>query len=955
MKPPNRVAPASRRCRPPPCVSVFNRPRHRRSQPPTTRPTRIAGRKQPPSGIFVTTAWWNCAIIQRQATLRPPLPLTSPSAIQLQDCWAKTDPETGRPCLSVADHCLLVGHVARILAESLPSTVREPLPAGSVTLAAAHDIGKLTPGFQLKCFVWDHYEALRSTLHHDGLVTDHARVSARHLAHAEPASMPREAWQWLVSTAGHHGSYSSGYRIPGRECNEGVDVDAGIHPHFEQLRGELLACLTNAFGPLPAESARGNESRVHLLTGFTIFADWIGSNPDWFPPGSDNGPEVIARKTREVLQQFGLPVQVRANRSFGELFAPRTPEAFPPRPLQQAMIEAADRPGLYIVEAPMGTGKTEAALAAAYRRWTEGDERGLYFALPTQLTSNKIHERITDFLGEVLTTPSWQSLIHGNAWLSDERNRLIAPRDNDGEHLDTDEPMRWFSSTRRQLLAPFGTGTIDQALLAILPARFAALRYFALAGKVIVIDEVHAYDPYMSALIDRLIEYLLPAGATVIILSATLTAARRGELVAAAGAVEPGPCTAYPLVTKVATGEDTAIHVPVNDPIPPKTVELQHHTLTAASADDYWQALADAVLSGANVVVIRNTVALAQETFRLLRGKLTDAIPPGHAGLLHSRFTHAARLTNEAHWIKTLGKDPASRPRGSLLVATQIVEQSVDIDADLLVTDLAPVELILQRIGRLHRHRHQRPPGFEVPRCHILQPPADWHADAKTIESALAPHHYIYPPLALWQAGQTLGTRTAINLPDDIRPLLESAAAARPDPVVLTAFETFLPEAQRKISDQQGTAKVRHVFAQTANDREGRETRYGIKPTANLVLLSRPPQLRGHDLILHPVHGDPVSSHTCIFSYPLARALNENAIRIPAYLVADAFRSSPAWLREYLADAVLAVVQPDTRELELYPDNETNYSFEHTAELGLSWKKSDRSSSAVTDPEDFWF
>jgi CRISPR-associated endonuclease/helicase Cas3 len=532
--------------------------------------------------------------------------------IKLSDCWAKTDPATGEPALSVEDHCRIVGHVANVLWENLPKAVKAALPEGAVALTAAHDLGKLTPGFQLKCDPWKHYKALSAVIHHNGLETNHAHVSAWHLAYAGSQPMQQSALRWLVSTTGHHGSYPSGFEKPSRKCFEGVEP-TGIHPQFERLRDELLSNLIQTFGGLPEEPAKEQEIRAHLLTGFTIFADWIGSNPDWFPPDQTHDQEDIDRKTREILTQFGMPLHVRPQLSFGQLFNPANPSAFPPRPLQQTLLKAADRPGLYIVEAPMGAGKTEAALVAAYQRWTTGEERGLYFALPTQLTSAKIHERIHSFLSVILDSPSYQSLVHGNAWLDSNRNRAVGPSTE--EHSDTDEALKWFSTTRRQLLAPYGTGTIDQALLAILPARFAALRHFALAGKVVVIDEVHAYDPYMSALIDRLITFLLPT--TVIILSATLTAARRAELVAAASATEESAPASYPLITKVATGDTTASHFEVPYRTPEKNVEIRHQT--PENFETYWQSIASRVVAGANVVVIRNTVALAQQTFLHLK------------------------------------------------------------------------------------------------------------------------------------------------------------------------------------------------------------------------------------------------------------------------------------------------------------------------------------------------
>ena len=327
------------------------------------------------------------------------------------------------PALSVRDHSRIVGYIASGLLQALAQPVKDALPNGAVTLAAAHDLGKVTPGFQLKCRLWPHHSAVNSAIFHDQLETRHAHVSAWHLAYADSSPLPPASREWLVSTAGHHGSYPSGFKKPSRKCFEGANTATGIHPAFEQLRTELLKQLIQEFGPLPEEPARDAEIRVHLLTGFTILADWIGSNVDWFPidQGCDAGS--IKKQSRSILSKLGYEVGLRKNLDFGEVFHPEDPVSFSPRPLQEVLLRVADHPGLYIVEAPMGSGKTESALAAAYRRWCEGSERGLYFALPTQLTSAKIHDRIQSFLHNILDEPAFQALVHGNAWLDDNRNR----------------------------------------------------------------------------------------------------------------------------------------------------------------------------------------------------------------------------------------------------------------------------------------------------------------------------------------------------------------------------------------------------------------------------------------------------------------------------------------------------------------------------------------------------
>lgn len=875
--------------------------------------------------------------------------------ISLDDCWAKTDPDSGQPALNVKDHCFIVGGVAEVLLRTLPPALRAFLPQGAVALVASHDIGKLTPGFQLKCSFWKYCAVVgEETPFRNGLETNHAAVSRSHLQFSSQFALNRKAALWLISTLGHHGRYFDGFDRALEPSHEGGN------DRFVPLRDQLLHLLVDRFGPLPVESAKNEIERVHLLTGFTIFADWIGSNTDWFPLNLPLEANTVAWRTQRTLDDLGRTSPVISDLEFDAQFRESgSDKALTPLPLQSALVDAADSPGLYILEAPMGTGKTEAALSTAYRRWTEGEERGLYFALPTQLTSEKIHDRIHAFLRNTLGDRSVQSLIHGNAWLSEQRNRELFPRfpeadpeQPEADHNDTDEALRWFSSTRRQLLAPYGTGTIDQALLAILPARFAALRYFALAGKVVVIDEVHSYDPYMSSLVDRLIRYLLKTGSTVIVLSATLTTARRAQLVEAAGGSETDPPKAYPLITKVVERQLT--HIEVKDDSPSKTVELVHHTLNGQSSL-YWQSVANAVAAGANVVVIRNTVALAQETFCLLRSLLTSSTDLSSSGLLHSRFPQWQRREQEDRWVRLLSKEEALRPRGSLLVSTQIVEQSVDIDADLLVTDLAPADLILQRIGRLHRHPRARPEGFGQARCHILHPEVDWQGSAQEIKPALAPHCFIYPPLALWRSSAYLSATSAITLPSAIRDILEEVSKLFPDETSGKGLQEFVRDAEEQMLRQIGTARNRDVFnASAIDDREGTETRYNIRPTAQLIILQKLPVETQSEIRVTPLYGKPIELTKGTFSYPLAKALHLNAVRLPAHLVREQVRQSPDWLSRHIDGGVLAIYEAGRTELDLPAGGSQRYQLHYRPDLGVTSEKI-ATETLFTEPEDFWF
>ena len=855
---------------------------------------------------------------------------------KLQDCWAKTDPATGLPALTVRDHCLIVGAVAEIVARSLPHACRELVPAGAITLTAAHDIGKITPGFLRKCPA----SLFANIPGSQDCAENHALMSQAFLASLPEMQDERgRPLEWPLSAGGHHGSYPTVKVRNNLEKCQSTNENNLAWPDL--LRRELLTELIGHFGPLPNNALTG-KARLHWLTGFVTFCDWIGSNTDWFPanpsaPLRDRFTPHAARERAETaVSLLGWHRRsVSPGKSFAALFSSIPGDSFQPRPLQQTLIDLADQPGLYIVEAPMGAGKTEAALAAAYRRWTDGAERGLYFALPTQLTSNRIHHRISQFLNHVISEETIQSLAHGNAWLSEDRVRSFNPARTPAEESDASEACRWFASSRRALLAPFGTGTVDQALMASISVRHSALRLFALSGKVVVIDEVHSYDPYTSALVDQLVRWLLEVGCTVIILSATLTAKRRREMIGKAGASEPVPPPSdYPLVTKVVG--DTATHHPVADPAIRGTVV--HLSQVDVGDPALIGNIARAAEAGACVLVIRNTVASAQQTFRAIKATLhEDSIP---IGLLHSRFPYFQRQINEGCWMDLLGKDHSRRPAGCVLVATQVVEQSVDIDADLLVTDLAPTDLLLQRLGRLHRHSRPRPDGYETPGCWILQPTVDWHADPKSICQALGASAYVYPPVSLYHAQRVWIGKSEVVLPDEIRSLLEMADSNLGQ---LPAGAAVLAEdLARKTDHMISKASYQDPFRDPAlNDVEGGQTRYNMQPSILLVLLSEHPRAQGYQTIVKPLEGAPQTAIGDRFNFDLAKSLHENAVRIPAYLVGSAVANQPPWFAAQLGGAVLAVCSPASTALEIIGGEALGHRLFRHPEQGISYEKTE--------------
>lgn len=868
----------------------------------------------------------------------------------LNDCWAKTN-ASGEPALTVQDHCMIVGAVAECVSLLLPRKCHELLPKGAITLTAAHDIGKITPGFLRKC-----RKSFFATLPGgQDCESNHALVSQAFLSSLPELQDERSIpFAWNLCAGGHHGCYPTSKAHNNLGKRRGPNENGLAWP--DQLRRELLDELIKHFGPLPTATAN-LRSQVHWLTGFTTFCDWIGSNTDWFPlppsPPLQNQITIDSarKKAAAALERIGWHRRsILPNLTFQKLFSNPAQSCFAPRPLQKTLIAVANQPGLYIVEAPMGMGKTEAALAVAYRRWTEGDEKGLYFALPTQLTSNRIHHRVSAFLDQVIEDESIQILAHGNAWLREDRILRFSPAHTTRSESDATEVCRWFTSSRRPLLAPFGTGTIDQALMSCIGAKHSALRLFALSGKVIVIDEVHSYDPYTSALVDQLVCWLLEVHCTVIVLSATLTAKRRREMIEKCGAVEPSspPCN-YPLITKVVA--KTVTHHRIDDPAATESTICLKSFDTANST--LMDQIAQAAELGACVLVIRNTVALAQKTYRELKSTLHDDTIP--IGLLHSRFPHFQREENEKHWMDCLGKDSSLRPSGCVLVATQVVEQSVDIDADLLVTDLAPTDLLLQRLGRLHRHIRQRPAGYEQATCWILQPKVDWSSDPKTIKQAIGPSAFVYPPIALYYAQQIWSSRETVTLPADIRQLLESSDDLQKS---LPAGASILcQEFEAHTSAMIDKALRQGPFDQpTLQDTEGAQTRYNMQPSALLVLLREAPRQHGCDICVNPLKGNPQIVTPGYFHYDLAKILHENAVRIPAWLVRGSFGKQPDWLNQHINDAVLAVCVENSTKLEIIGGDSLSHQLYFHPTQGIHYEKITKP-SATTDhqDEDFWF
>jgi CRISPR-associated endonuclease/helicase Cas3 len=688
--------------------------------------------------------------------------------------------------------------------------------------AGAHDIGKVAACFQDK----DRSGAARTALereHFDFLHTadvPHGTISTCVLAEAlaDPADWPAVpaelARRIAVAVGGHHGVFPAiaDWHNLG-EATLGND-------RWRQARREVLAQLARHLGvdalQPPTPPPEDQHAFFLFLAGLTSVADWVGSNTRFFESATGKVELAdylgsVAGKAEKALKDLGWlgwsPAD-SAPRTFGGLF----PKIETPRPLQSAVERLSPSPGLVLVEAPMGEGKTEAALYLA-DFWTHAaGHQGLYLALPTQATSNQMFTRVRKFLARRYPEDRVNlHLLHGHALLSEAYGEL---RDR-AEVYDRDDAPgavvaeSWFAQNKKHgLLAPFAVGTIDQALLAVLQTKHVFVRLFGLAGKTVVLDEVHAYDAYVSALLERLLAWLAALGCPVVLLSATLPRDKRlGLLKAYAGpdaaVTDDRP---YPRLTLAQPGDPPVVrveHVPASAEVG-KTVRLdwRDDDPVRLAAD-----LATALAAGGCAVVIRNTVGLAQQTYLALAAALK---PSGvEVELFHARFPFGRRLEIEEGVLRRYGKpvDNPLRPVKSVLVATQVIEQSLDLDFDLLVSDVAPVDLVLQRAGRLWRHnKRTRPPGIGGPAVWLLKP-----AEKDGVPD-FGPSEWVYQRYVLLRSFLALARRSEVKLPDDIEDLIEAVygrgALAIPDPEAwrqaLAGAETAMKDEWKK--DRQAAA-----------------------------------------------------------------------------------------------------------------------------------------------------
>lgn len=700
---------------------------------------------------------------------------------------------------------------------------KEKLIGHLVVATTLHDIGKCHPLFQQKQMGIDVVQDLDS-------MKKLQPGDLRNYRHEEYALLwvcntLKEQYGWDISSARLIGQVMACHHQHERGCEPQTSIDD--REWWKELQKDLTELIIQIFSPTKVNISQCFHYDVAgtLLLGLVILADWIASNPKFFPPVNQvtNIDQYIQTSRQHALNAIA---RLGFNRSLSHAEVPLDfcavwpnikPESI--RVLQsscESLIKTKElTPGLMIIEAPMGEGKTEAALYTALQWIRMASGSGIYIALPTAATSNQMYGRVENFI-QNLGCKEPIRLLHGMAWLLDEDTPRESPNLMDEEAIDPSNcktntndaeiAAEWFRPAKRGLLAPWAVGTVDQAMMAALKVRYGVLRWAGLSGKVLILDEVHAYDSYMITIIKRLLVWCGVLNIPVILLSATLPQELRRELMNAyTGKSFPLDSneSAYPLITHV-NQQDKIKFFPVTGVHTQRQVRLEVLPLLGK-----WEQVAalavGMVEKGGCLCIVVNTVSDAQQLYVAIKKQV---FLEKDIRLFHARFKAGRRQEIEQYCLDSFDKrslksvnDPEykSRPSKVILVATQVVEQSLDLDFDAMISAIAPIDLLLQRSGRLHRHDgRRRPQGLSEPTFHVLIPEV-----GKSFETT----GKVYEPWILKKTVEVLQGRKNLMIPVEVRDLIENVYSSQAPEMEHPNYNDWLEMKQNQKKDEEA-AKI---------------------------------------------------------------------------------------------------------------------------------------------------
>lgn len=772
--------------------------------------------------------------------------------------WAKSGRSDTTRWLSVAQHLMdasdVAGHLfdeylcdhQRELMASVWEGDQSKARATLRFLAGVHDVGKISLHFACQCprlaeLITAHDIDVplpksvpnRSDLPH-GFVSQFALVDAI----TRGGGDKERAYEWAAIIGVHHGRYPETEKV--RRAWGTYRVGEGNsrqEPAWDRVRQELLewAALRTGFPLSPGKPSALPSVPISVAAAYAalvVTADWIASNEEYFPllPLSEReermGAEGQAERVRQGWARAGIPspmtlhqpvrsntaAQYRHRFGWGEEIVPTT--------TQIRAVELADQedPDLIVVEAPPGSGKTELAFLVAETLIRKRRLQGMIIALPTQATTDAMFTRTQRWLSSVLREEKQRvgvHLAHGKNDLNEEFLSLLRAGNLPLEVHDEDSnegmyASSWMTARWRSTLSPIVIGTIDQVLLAALKSRHVLMRHLGLMGKVVIIDEVHAADTYMATYLESALTWLGMYRVPVILMSATLPAELRSRLVSAYRRGRSQGCeeqsglnsvtVGYPAITTLSSsGRKVASYSPESSEIHfPKHIRV----LVSQGEKTFVETLESCLCEGGCALVVRNTVRAAQETYKALIRHFGEE----NVTLLHSRFLSCDRVERDACMLRLFGKERSRRPRKHVVVATQVIEQSLDVDFDLLFTDPAPMDLILQRIGRLHRHgERERPKGLEKAECFVLVndiEDAPWSFD-KGSATVYGDHKVLRTLAMLAERSDGL----IVSEPKDYADLTQRAYST--DLIGPDSWQELLEEARKEEEKRNNSARLR--------------------------------------------------------------------------------------------------------------------------------------------------
>jgi CRISPR-associated endonuclease/helicase Cas3 len=788
-----------------------------------------------------------------------------------------------------------------------------------IFLAAGHDLGKAAPVFQSKESL---ITAPLDKLLHQGIrdgglnlkyYMEYSEREASHHSIVSHAILRRHDFAESVAVVlgAHHGKPPSNAQL--NDLNA-YDTNCGFNnENWRRVQEELLhhALVHAEMEKSDARSVVLKKPAQVLLSGLVIIADWIASDEKLFPLIELNGfVGDSEHRANEAWAKLGLTNCWDAGNDCEDLYKRRFPIVCP-RPVQEELLQVMKnclKPGIVVVEAPMGEGKTEAALAAAEIMANRTRRGGVFFALPTQATSNAMFSRVLNWIDTIDEYGDKHSILlaHGKAdFMEDyrkiklsENTRVGDAEDDDGESVIVHE---WLSGRKKGILSDFVIGTIDHVLMAGLKQKHVMLRHLGLANKVVIIDECHAYDAYMSQYLEKVLNWLGVYGVPVIVLSATLFSEKRKQLIDAylnqdstqtrkavpwkgieAGTAEKPKWVdsrEYPLITYTDNREVKQAVVKG----PKRSIDVAIRLLSENTIAD---TLEEMLSGGGCAGIIVNTVKRAQLWYR----ELVNRFGESSVRLIHSRFISCDRASKEEKIQQLLGPDKAKRTGKLIVIGTQVLEQSLDIDFDLLFTDICPMDLLIQRMGRLHRHDSSRPEKLRDAVCLILgidESGFDGGAEA------------IYGKYLLMRTKALLPGK--ITFPDAIPSLVQDTygnddKVIKIDSELCTEYEVAKADQHKRITEKESNAKKFQIsdplkslptlvdWLDTAvSDDTGKRGEATVRDGADSVEVIVI-QKKGNNLCLLPwlkSYGGRIIPRDSVPNDELARAITGCSIRLP--------------------------------------------------------------------------